>query len=143
MNTWHERQQDATNIRTRTVADSGTVLILQTKHAKHICNVASEGSALLKHFPDGDEVLQRFGHLSASDVQVSGVQEDTSPLITFIVTFALCNLVAVVWKPGFNKTSNRGVTNTTEVETWEVPQHREGTQWTSPQINATTMNVQF
>ena len=40
---------------------------------------------LLKHVFDGDEVLQRLGHLASGDGQVTRMQEVTNPVVVVVV----------------------------------------------------------
>lgn len=46
----------------------------------------------------GDEILEGFGHLAASDGQVTGVQEVTDPVIILKESLRLSQLVLMMWE---------------------------------------------
>jgi hypothetical protein len=68
-----------------------TLVLLKQKHHPDL-----SWGVQLQDFFDSDKVLQWFTHLEALDVQVTCMDPIVDPLIIFIVTFGLSNLILMM-----------------------------------------------
>ncbi len=53
----------------------------------------------LQGLPDGNEVLERLGHLQTVNVKVSRVEKVVDPLLAAKVRLGLGQFVVMVWEP--------------------------------------------
>ena len=66
---------------------------MQQEDKSNLSSVVSVKDSL-----DSDKVLERLGHLTAGDVQVTRVPKVVHPAVVLVISFALCHLIVVVWE---------------------------------------------
>lgn len=64
---------------------------MQQKDKSNLSSVVSVQDSL-----DSDKVLERLGHLTTGDVQVTSVPKVVHPAVVLVISFALCHLIVVV-----------------------------------------------
>ena len=57
---------------------------------------------LCKNVLDCNEVFERLGHLLTVDVEVASVPEVVDPVVTVVISLALCQLIVVMREPQVN-----------------------------------------